>query len=174
MLALEQNVLATAPAAFDSVVASMDLCMDYESYTPADHRSIAKTVSKAPFLVQQMSAAMYDTLAALDQIGLAKQQLSAMLTVESKNSRDMKTRLTAAQDHTREALRFSPVLFTRQELVQAMNFSPPAGIGRRTRENQKGAGKELGVQLLLADKFLKKLVPSIGRDLAMARAPLDA
>lgn len=150
----------------DGAASAMDLCMNYEAYSPADKHSISKAAAKSPFLVRQISAAMYDTLAALDQIGLAKQQLGTMLTLESKNARDMKSRLIAAQRHAREAVRFSPILALREEFVDAMNASPPGGIGRRARESQKKAGQQLAIEILSADKLLKKLVPAIGRDRA--------
>lgn len=155
-------------SSFERALGAMDLFMNYEDYAPMHaNRSAAKRKS-APFLVQQMSSALYDTLAALDQLGHAKEHLSVIVVFDQTSSREMKASYMQAQACVREAMRLCEVLSLRSELVdfvcQPQSFS---GL-RRQRANAKNFAMHYGTQLLSAEAMLRKVVSAVGRDLSRA------
>lgn len=146
----------------------MDLFMNYEEYNPVHVDKALRKSDPVPFLVQQMSSAMYDTLAALDQLGHAKEHLSVIMVFEQSSSRDVKGRYMQAQACVREAMRFCEVLSLRTELVEFVSQAQSFGGIRRLRANYRNVALQYGTHLVAADAMLRKIVSAIGRDLSRA------
>jgi hypothetical protein len=166
---MNSSLPSSPGTSFEAALRAMDSSMNYEKYVQVDwERSVSKPVSQAPFLVQQMWAAMYDTLAAVDQIGRARHHLSAMLGFELSPSNDVKECYAQAQAHVREAMRYCEVLSLRRELVEFVSLVLTVRAGQRHREVFRRTVSQYRSHLLAGDKMLRKIVGAIGHDLARA------
>lgn len=155
-------------SSFERALGAMDLFMNYDDYKPVQASNSAGKRTSAPFLVQQMSSAMYDTLAALDQLGHAKEHLSVIVVFDQTSSRDFKESYMQAQACVREAMRFCEVLSLRSELVEFVCQPHPFSGLRRHRANGKKIAIHYGTHLLEAEAMLRKIVSAVGRDLSRA------
>lgn len=133
---------------FHSALSEMELVMNYDFYEPVDSPVTSKRERTGEdVLVIKISAALRDTLSALNCIGKAKEHLSVILVFDSSSNREIKTQYAKAQVSMREAMRYSQVLCLRGELIDAVQTQLNLCFGWRSKEQAKVCAKVFGKQI---------------------------